>query len=68
VTRRVVAYAVVFIADEQDVDRTIERAILFRDQGRAERYMGDPTKPHDQPMRVRPLIFGDEGCCDGTDA
>jgi hypothetical protein len=51
-----VAWAVVFVADGDDM----HRMALFRDRSRAEQYVGDPLKPHDEPKRVRPLIFGDE--------
>jgi hypothetical protein len=55
-----VAFAVVFLADSGNPERERERAILFKDHARADKYVGDPLKPHDEPMRVRPLVFGDD--------
>jgi len=54
------AWAVVFLADEGDPARMRERMSLHKDRARAEQYAGDPLKPHDEPKRVRPLVFGDE--------
>ena len=54
------AWAVVFLADEKDPERMRERMFIVKERARAEFYCGDPTKPHDEPKRVRPLIFGDE--------
>lgn len=56
---KAVAWAVVFVADERDHARMVDRMVLCRDRARAEQYAGDPLKPHDEPKRVRPLIFGD---------
>jgi hypothetical protein len=55
-----VAWAVVFVADEGDRERMLERMSLHKDRARAEQYAGDPLKPHDEPKRVRPLGFIDE--------
>lgn len=56
---RPVAWAVVFVADEGDPVRMLDRMSIHRDRARAEQYAGDPRQPHDEPKRVRPLVFGD---------
>ena len=55
-----VAWAVVLIADEGNPERMRERMSLHKDRARAEQYAGDPLLPHEEPKRVRPLVFGDE--------
>jgi hypothetical protein len=50
-----VAWAVVFTRDTD-----LHRMVLFKEQARAEQYAGDPLKPHEIPMRIRPLVFGDD--------
>jgi len=55
-----VAWAVIFIKDEDNPERMVDRMFLCKDKARAEFYAGDPTKPHDEPKRVRPLGFLDE--------
>lgn len=55
-----VAWAVVFVVDEADHIRMVERMVVLKDHARAEQYAGDPLKPHEEPKRIRPLIFGDE--------
>lgn len=58
--RKAVAWAVVFVADENNWERMVERMSLHKEQARAERYAGDPLRPHDEPKKVRPLGFLDE--------
>jgi hypothetical protein len=54
-----VVWAVVFLADEDNPERMKQRMFICKDEARARDYAGDPTKPHEYPMRVRPLGFLD---------
>jgi hypothetical protein len=56
----VVAWAVTFVCDEGDPERLLSRMAIVKDKARAEFYAGDPLKPHTEPRRIRPLVFGDD--------
>jgi hypothetical protein len=55
-----VAWAVTFVADESDPERLLSRMTIIKDRARAVLYAGDPLKPHTEPRRIRPLVFGDD--------
>jgi hypothetical protein len=55
-----VAWAVTFVADEGNPERLVSRMAIVKDKARAEFYAGDPLKPHTEPRRIRPLVFGDD--------
>jgi hypothetical protein len=55
-----VAWAVVFCSDDGNRERMLDRMAIVKDKARAEFYAGDPHRPHDEPRRIRPLVFGDD--------
>jgi hypothetical protein len=58
---QIVAWGIIFIGDEGNFERMVERMVVIKgDRGRAEKYAGDPLKPHDEPKRIRPMVFADE--------